>query len=316
MKKIFLVMLIFVSSICFYSCANNSESKIPDYDISEIYGYITASSGNTLIPSLIIYSEDRCDWNMSMNNMNNNQFYYYAEKNSNANYTLYWYSPTNVSYCKSKDTSMASMIVQLGINSVDEIVILLTGDELTGVSGMTNTRVAMQKQTGIKRNTSPTEIKYDIEVSDISITIPDSATETSWNGENSYEGSFVYLVGDNGSMGKGKGSAGKDSDGNTITPKIEILDANSENSVTLKMNSFAYTDSMVIDSYTIPNVKVLSANGVLYLYREAASDIIYSKYKLNDLSVYGKLEDDVLTLRVSFKPGKMPFALIEIFTSN
>ncbi|MBR1614881.1 MAG: hypothetical protein IJ673_05295, partial [Treponema sp.] len=209
-KGIVLSLLVLFASLAFVSCSDDDETEATDYEISEIYGYtyygnITASSGNTLIPSIILYNDERCDWNMSVNGMNDNQFYYYSEKNSTANYTLYWYSAENVSYCKSKDSSKASMVVQLGINSTSEIVILLTGDNLTGVSGMTNTRVTMTKQTDIERNTNPSAIEYDEEVEDISIEIPESAVESAWGGDSTYNGSFVFMVGEGGSLAKGQG---------------------------------------------------------------------------------------------------------------
>ncbi len=37
---------------------------------------------------------------------------------------------------------------------------------------------------------------------------------------------------------------------------------------------------------------------------------------LNDVTVRGKLENGKLTLRISFKPGLMPFAIVEVFKSN
>ena len=37
---------------------------------------------------------------------------------------------------------------------------------------------------------------------------------------------------------------------------------------------------------------------------------------INSLTLTGKLEEGVLTLRTSFYPGKMPFPIIQIFTSG
>ena len=328
-KKLLLIIGLLIS-LFFVSCTNDDESEMTDYEISEIYGYtfygnITASSGNTLIPSIILYNDERCDWNMSVNGMNNNQFYYYSVKNSTANYTLYWYSAENVSYCKSKDSSKASMVVQLGINSADEIVILLTGDDLTGVSGMTNTRVKMTKQTNIEKNTTPSKIEFDEEVEDITISIPENAVSANWAGESSYSGKFVFMVGEGGSLAKGQGTSGTDSDGNEITPTVLITDTSavSANTVTLRVPRFAYTEAMTIEPYDIAGVQVLKDGDVYYLSYEAGSSSSVTAQKadgttinINSLTLTGKLENGVLTLRTSFYPGKMPFPIIQIFTSG
>ena len=50
------------------SVQNRSQSKHT--------GNITSSGGSTLTLFLIIYNNDRLDWNMSINNININQFYY------------------------------------------------------------------------------------------------------------------------------------------------------------------------------------------------------------------------------------------------
>lgn len=329
-KPGFLYLALFLISLCFFACSNPYEVEATDYEISEIYGYtyygnITASSGNTLIPSIILYNDERCDWNMSVNGMNNNQFYYYSEKNSTANYTLYWYSAENLSYCKSKDSSKASMVVQLGINSTSEIVILLTGDDLTGVSGMTNTRVTMAKQTNIEKNTTPSVIEFDEEVEDISIKIPNTAVKSAWGGKSSYTGSFIFMVGEGGSLAKGQGTSGTDASGNTITPTVTITDTSSTAAATatVKVPRFAYTEAMTIEPYEIAGVKVLKDGDVYYLSYEASSDFTVIAQKadgttinINSLTLTGKLENGVLTLRTSFCPGNMPFPIIQIFTSN
>ncbi len=332
LKKDFRLVLcaLLFSSLAFTSCNNDDdEAEATDYEIAEIYGStyygnITASSGNTLIPSIVLYNDERCDWNMSVNGMNNNQFYYYSVKNDTANYTLYWYSAEKVSYCKQQDSSEASMVVQLGINSPDEIVILLTGDDLTGVSGMTNTRVTMKKQSDIEVNTTPSVIEYDEEVEDISIEIPDSAQAAVWGGAGSYTGTFDFMVGEGGSLAKGEGTSGTDESGNTITPTVKITDTNSAsaNTVTLKMPRFAYTEAMTIEPFDVSGVKVFKDGDVYYLsYDEGSASVTANKadgtaIDINELTISGKLENGVLTLRASFKPGKMPFPIIQIFTSN
>ena len=313
MKKLFYTAIALLSLFSFFSCENDDDESVTDYDISEIYGYtyygnITASSGNTLIPSLIVYDDSRCDWNMNTNGMNNNQFYYYSVKNSEANYTLYWFAPSDSSYCAQKDSSKASMTVQIGINSPSEIVILLTGDGLTGVSGMTNTRVPMTRQNDIEKNTTPTEITLDADVEDISIEIPSSATAANWAGNESYTGTYGFLVigGNNTYLAKGSGNA---------SVKVTDTSATSANTVTITTNPVSYTDSMSVDAFDIEGVEVKKDGDVYYLYK-ASCTVQTEERTLNEVSVTGKLEEGVLTWRVSFKPGAMPFPIVEIFKSN
>ena len=316
------LMLALFLAISVSSCKKeDDDADVIDHGISEIYGYtyygnITASSGSTLIPSLIIYDDERCDWNMSVNGMNDNQFYYYSKKNSVSNYTLYWYSAENVSSCKTKDSSKASMTVQLGINSADEIVILLMGDDLTGVSGMTNTRVSMKKQAAKGKNQTAPKIKFESDIEDVKINIPETATASTWTGEASYSGSFVFLVGNPGNIiQKGQGSAGTKADGSPVSPEIKFS-ATENNTVKITMHQFSYTEQMTITGYEIPNVSVKKDGDVLYLYRAKSSDLVADGKTLTNLMVSGKLESGKLVLRVSYAPGKMPFPITEIFTSN
>ena len=150
------------------SCGQGSQN-LKEYDISEIYGYtfygnITASSGTTLKPSLILYNDERADWNMSVSKeskMNAVSFYYYAEKKGVNRYTLYWFGGGDSAAAMNHDKSKAAMTVQLGINSLNEVVVLLTGDKLTEIGAMQNTRVPITKQTGIPRNTDAPTIAFD-----------------------------------------------------------------------------------------------------------------------------------------------------------
>ena len=138
----------------FVSCENGAQ-KIKDYDISEIYGYtfygnITATKGETLKPSLILYDNNRAAWNMSIKwkNAAAVQCYYYAVKNSASNYTLYWFLPRDRAAALAQDSSKAYVEMQLGINSLEEVVTLRTD-----TSYMSGRRVPMQKQKNIKRIT-------------------------------------------------------------------------------------------------------------------------------------------------------------------
>ena len=311
------------------SCQQGAQSaqELKDHDISEIYGYtfygnITASSGTTLKPSFILYNDKRAEWNMSVNGMNNNQFYYYAVKNSEPNnYTLYWFGASNETEAKAKDQSKAAMEVHLGIDSPDQITILLTGDKLTDIKEMANNRVPMHKQTNVPRKTTPPPIDFNSSIQDITINIPSSASEADWDGATSYSGTFDYLVGPGGEMARGHGTCGKDSTGNEITPKIRIT-PDAAGSHTVKVNKYrAVTQSpMNIESFDIPGVKVFKDGAVYYLKygpssveacKENGEDIT-----LHNVTVHGKLENGKLTLRVSFMPGLMPLAIVEVFKSK
>lgn len=311
--------------------AQNAQSaqdapELKDRDISEIYGYtfygnITASSGNTLKPSLILYNDDRADWNMSVNGMTVNQFYYYAEKNSKANYTLYWFSGADYGAMMTRDKSKAAMTVLLGINSLDQIEILLTGDGLTGIESMQNTRVPMTKQASIPHNTNAPKMDFDQSIQDVKIEVPGTATPADWAGAASYPGTFDYLVGPEGKVARGHGSCGKDADGNEITPKIGIKNnAPGSHTVKLTTHRFSYTKLMTIESFDIPDVKVFKNGSDYYLKFEASSVTAKradgSNITLKDVTIDGKLESGKLTLRVSFKPGLMPLAIVEVFKSK
>ncbi|MEL3906441.1 MAG: calycin-like domain-containing protein [Treponema sp.] len=307
------------------SCSNGVQ-ELKDYDISAIYGYtfygnITASNGDTLKPSLILYGNERADWNMSVNGMNVNQFYYYVVKNSASNYTLYWFGGSDYGAMLTKDKSKAAMTVQIGINSPDEIVILLTGDGLTGIGAMQGVRVPMTKQTAIPKNTDAPAIAFDPSIQDITIEVPGGAADADWDGSASYTGTFDYLVGPEGKLARGHGTCGKDSNGNEITPAIGInKNAPGSHTVTLKVHRFAYTQQMTIEGFSLSGVKVFKAGNVSYLTFAAPSLTAKradgSNITLKDVTAHGKLENGKLTLRVSFKPGAMPFPIVEVFKSN
>ena len=307
------------------SCTQGA-TELKDYDISNLYGYtfrgnITASSGNTLKPSLILYNGERAEWNMNVNGMSDNQFYYYAVKNSASNYTLYWFDPANQEAARNKDTSKAGMKMKLGINTLDEIVLLLIEDNVTDIGAMSNNRVPMQKQASIpKKNTAP-PVDLDSSIKDVAIEIPSAASEADWGGEASYSGTFDYLLGEGGNIKRGHGTCGKDVAGNEITPTIGIgKDASGSHTVSVKVHRNASQPSMTTEAFNIPDVKVLKAGTIYYLKCEPTSVEAFmengKEVTLNDVTVRGKLENGKLTLRVSFKPGKMTFPIIEIFKSK
>ena len=317
------------ASLLFVSCDAISDAfrdeTLENIDIKELHGYtyygnITSSGGSTLTPSLTIYNDDRLDWNMSVNGMIDTQFWYYSVKNSKNNYTLYWFSGADYGAAMSHEFSKAAMTVQVGINSTDGITILLTGDGLTGIGAMSNTRVPMAKQKNIPRNKNAPEVKFDPSIQDVEINIPSSATEADWGGAGSYTGKFDYLVGPEGTVARGHGTCGKDSGGNVITPTVGIV-PDGTHTVKLKIHRFAYTQQMTILPFDIDGVTVRKEGDVYYLDRAAHSipnvkKADGSEVTLNEVTVRGKLENGKLTLRVSFKPGNMPFAIVEVFKSN
>lgn len=302
------------------SCGQGAQ-ELKDYDISALYGYtfygnITSTSGTTLKPSLILYNDERADWNMSVNGMNGNQFYYYAVKDSASNYTLYWFSAADQAAALNKEKSKAALTAHIGIESPDQIVILLTGDGLTGIEAMQNTRVPMTKQTKIPHNTNAPTIAFDPSIKDVTIDIPAAALESDWGGAASYSGTFDYLLGPDGKVARGHGTCGPG-----ITPKIAVTpDAAGTHTVKINMHRFAYTPQMGFEAFDIPEVKVLKDGAVYYLKHEEVSIQALkgdgTPITLKDLTVRGKVENDKLTLRVSFKPGNMPLSITEIFKSN
>ena len=314
------------ASLLFVSCDAISDAfrdeTLENIDITELYGYtyygnITSSGGSTLTPSLTIYNDDRLDWNMSVNGMNINQFYYYSVKNSKNNYTLYWFSGADYGAAMTKDASKAAMTVQIGINSTDGVTILLTGDGLTGIGAMSNTRVPMAKQKNIPRNKEAPVVDFEPSIQDVEINIPSVATEADWGGAGSYTGKFDYLVGPEGKLARGHGSCGDGSE-----PKITLTpNGIGTHTVKIGMHRFAYTQQMTILPFDIDGVTVRKEGDVYYLDR-AAHSIPHvkkadgSEVTLNEVTVRGKLKDGKLTLRVSFKPGNMPFAIVEVFKSN
>lgn len=309
--------LLAASLLCFSSCSNDDDSaEEVDIDISEIYGYtfqgtISASSGNTLTPALILYDDNRCDWNMSTNGMEFNKFYYWSKKNSAGNYTLYWYSGSRAASASLRDDSYASMVVQLGINSLNEVTVLLTSDSLTGVSGMTNTRISMPR-TSAERNTTAPRITVDPSIVDVTITVPDTATTADWfESSSEYSGKFDFMVGEGGSLAKDHGTT--DADGNR-TASVKIT-SSGNGKVTVSTPQMYYSATMNITSYDIADVDVKKDGDVYYLTKDEYMATV-GTITMNGSSVQGKYENGVLTLRIEFKPGRMPFPITQIFTSS
>lgn len=316
-SRLFTAIVLAASLLCLASCSSDDDSaEEVDIDISQIYGYtfqgtISASSGNTLTPALILYDANRCDWNMSTNGMEFNKFYYWSKKNSAGNYTLYWYSGSRAASASLRDDSYASMVVQLGINSLNQVTVVLTSDSLTGVSNMTNTRVPMTR-TSAERNTTAPLITVDPSIVDVTITVPDTAITADWfESSSSYTGTFDFMVGEGGSLTKDHGTT--DADGNK-TASVKITSGGS-GKVTVSTPPMYYSSTMNITSYDIADVEVKKDGDVYYL-TKAEYTATVGTITINGSSVQGKYENGVLTLRIEFKPGKMPFPITQIFTSG
>lgn len=314
-----LILATFVS--CYGNEDEDSDYDYGEHDISEIYGYtyegtVNASSGNKLSPEITLYNASRLDWNMSSNGMANNQFYYVAEpyaKNgvtySNV-YETYWYTEEAV---MSADTNRAkySMKVFLAINTLKNITVEVEDAGNTGAGGsMAGTPIDMDRNSDTK-NTTPSEIKKSEEeekIEDISITVAGDSAE--WLSDSStYTGTFVYLVGDKGNIGKGNGTSG---DG--VTPAVSVTKTDG-NTATVKTPRMVYGGTMTVEPFEVTGVAVTKDGDIYYLSKgEFASND--GTYEIKGTSLTGKLENDVLTLRVVFQPGSMPFAITEIFTSN
>ncbi|MGI5070749.1 hypothetical protein HRO26_06360 [Treponema pectinovorum] len=317
-KTLYTIFAAAILSFALLSCEDNDDEKtITPYELEDIYGYtfegrISASSGNTLTPSLTIYNTERVDWNMSTNSMGNNQFYYTVQKTAVNSWTFYWYSTKEAK--DANDTAKAGMKVRIGINSPKSISLMVTNvDSSIGAgSAMAGRPVEMQK-TSAPKNTTPTEINKEeqeqkAKIKDIQITV--SGTAADWfENSSTYKGGFVYLVGPNGSVDKGIGKSGE---GNTPTV---VITKTATNTVKVKTPKMVYNGTMTMNPFEIANVSVKKDNDVYYLTcSEFTSDD--GIRTINGSSLTAKLENGILTLRIVFKPGAMPYDITQIFTST
>lgn len=317
MKKKFIygvlmAVAVAVSSI-FFSCANNSgdsgEDELTLLSLSDIQGYtykanFTASSGTQLTPVLIIYNDKRLDWNMNSNGMANNKYMYRASQTGQNKYISYWYS--NATDWENNDTSKASMTVELGLNSMDEVVVLTSNAKVGAGSQMQGTRVAMRR-TSTSKNTNAGTMS---DITDTPITIPSGATSTNWDKANSFTGSFIYIV-------AGSGNDGTTGDRTVPTVKIEGNTGNKVKITTPKMQSPMNPSDII--QFVVENVDVKASSGVYYLSKDSFTTTSIgggTNYNITGTSLKGKLDGGVLTLRVEFKPGTMPLNIVQIFKSS
>lgn len=322
LTRFFSVLILALLASCYGNEDEDSDYDYGEHDISEIYGYtyqgtVNASSGNKLTPEITLYNSTRLDWNMSSTGMANNQFYYHAEPYSKDGktysnvYETYWYAEEAVMNADTNRTKY-SMRVFLAINTLKSITTMVQDAGNTGAgSSMAGTPIDMDRNSGTK-NTTPSEIKKTEEeekIEDITITVEGDSAE--WLGDSStYTGTFVYLVGDNGNIGKGKGSSG---DG--VTPEVSVTKTDG-NTVTVRTPKMVYeAASMTVESYDVAEVSV-TKNGDVYYLSKGEFTSNDGTYEIKGTSLTGKLENGVLTLRIVFQPGSMPFPITEIFTSN
>lgn len=325
MKKfiytLFSVLILASLVSCYGNEDEDSDEDYGEHEIAEIYGYtyegtVNASSGNKLTPTITLYNTNRLDWNMSSSGMANNQFYYVAEpytKNgvtySNV-YETYWYAEEAVMNADT-NRNKYSMRVFLAINTLKSITVEVEEAGTTGAgNSMSGKPIDMDRNSGTK-NTTPSVIEKkeeDEKIEDITITVSGDSSE--WlESSSSYTGTFVYLVGDNGDIGKGQGSSG---DG--VTPTVSVTKTDG-NTVTVKTPRMVYGGTMTVEPYDVTEVAVTKDGDVYYISKGGftAND---GTYNIAGTSLTGKLENGKLTLRVVFKPGSMPFAITEIFTGE
>lgn len=325
MKAKFLSLFLIVLFIM--SCPQ-PETQLEDHSLSQLYGYtytgtIQAESGATLTPTLIIYDNSRCDWNMSSTGMENNQFYYLHKKNRKSNYTLYWFNGSKHGEVIAQNTSAADMEVQLGINSLEEITILLTQDDHTGIDGMSNTRVTM-KRTSDPRKTSTPTIDFNQDIQESTITLPDGVLDATWPSEwsdnsKSFPGTFNFFVkaNENNLIAAQEGTIDAQGTRNTQV----TLTKGTEGFITLTTPPLYYSSTMFIKPYEINDIAIKKEDDILYFTKgkatiEEVKKDDGSSITINLEEVIGQYKDGVLKIKIIFKPGAMPFPIYQDFCSD
>lgn len=314
MKKFLKIAILPFLSVIMISCAEDASKPddIPAYTLDSIAGYtyitkFTSSSGNELRPMITVFNDDRVDWNMSSTNMGVNKYYYKAESDGFCPnvWTMYWYS-TKGDFIANK-TENAAMSIKLGINSLEKITVLVSVANAGAGSSMAGTPLTMTLVSPVK-NTVPTEIDSEnVDIEDVVIQVLGEAVPWPYEGEKIYSGTFNFLVGENGSVAKTKGSSGES------VPSIKISKAEG-NTVNITTQKIVY-GGMDVMQFEIKGVEV-KKSGDIYYFQKGEFISSDGNYEINGKSVTGKLENGILVLRVQFVPGAMPFLLTEVFTSN
>lgn len=200
------IPLIALSFFSLISCSNDDDEsdKVTEYALSDLYGYtfqgkISASSGNTLTPQLVIYDEKHLAWNMNTSGMNDSAFFYTAEQTKTNVYSLSWY--TSESDFNSKTNS--GMTVTLGINSATSVTVLVVSNSTEGTSSgmagkpvpMTRTNEAKKTWTETNGNTSAESLPTETTATEYSVFgIYVGTASASSNYFNNYGSEYAYIM--------------------------------------------------------------------------------------------------------------------------
>lgn len=316
MKNNKFYVFIFMCMAMFFSSCSEDGSKpviLPFYSLDMIAGYtytttFTSSSGKELNPSMTIFNSERLDWNMSSSNMGNNQFYYTASGDAfypNV-WTMYWY--INKGDAVANKPENAAMSVKIGINNLEKITVLVSAADAGAGSSMAGTPLTMTLASHNK-NTSATAISSENQnVNDTEISVNGENARWPFECEKIFYGEFNFLVGENGSVAKGTGSSG-----DNVIPSVKIVPSG-DDTVNITSPKMIY-GGMEVMPFIISGVKVKKSGEIYYLEKSefTSSD---GNYFISGKSVSGQLEEGVLTLRLQFIPGAMPFLITEIFISE
>ncbi len=312
-KIIFYFMLAAFVAQTFTSCSEDSEPvTIPVFPIESVYGFtfsttFTSSSGNSLSPEITVFNSERIDWTMSSGSMGNNKFYYTAESDSlfpNV-WTMYWYS--SLSSFNSGDTSKAAMKIKFGINALESISVLVMDNGNCSGASMAGTALTMKKVSGFY-NTAPGEISDAAEsITDTTISV--KGEKTDWfELSTSFTGSYDCLVGEDGCISKIHADC---SDGEIIRV---VIKKTSDGLVSVHVPAMNY-GGFNLESFMVTDVQVSAQEETFYLSKDSFVSSA-SGCVINGTSLKGEYKDGVLLLRYVFTPGKMPFPITVIFTSE
>ncbi|MCR4735429.1 MAG: calycin-like domain-containing protein [Treponema sp.] len=103
--------------------------------------------------------------------------------------------------------------------------------------------------------------------------------------------------------------SGEGSSGKGITPLVSL----SENKVTLP--PFVFSEKMTINSFDIEGVEIMESDGKTTLTCKSFSSYD-GKYQIKGSDLKGTIENGKLTLKVTYKAGKMPFKLTVKYESQ
>lgn len=297
------IPLIALSFFSLISCSNDDDEsdKVTEYALSDLYGYtfqgkISASSGNTLTPQLVIYDEKHLSWNMNTSGMNDSAFFYTAEQTKTNVYSLSWYSSESDFNAKTN----SGMTVTLGINSATSVTVLVVSNSTEGTSGgMAGKPVPMTRTNEAKKTwteSGSSESGNDSAIPEIAV----EGESAEWAEESSvYTGKMKVLV-------SGSNYGNDDALTTTVTKT-------SENTVTV--TNPATSAGMGSSAFDIEGISVTKSGDVYYLSKKDFTLTVGTTTYTCD-SFTGKLEDGILTFVFVYTPGAMPMSITEVFTST